>query len=138
MYKTYRTQRINKNWGPQISCQVDDNILYNTVYTKDMIKNDRTCIYIYLYSKIQYIICIYIFTRYVYIHPRHLTWILKIAMFKGSYLFQTIILGIHVGFRGGQPLRLVEEVLRLDRRGQRATTLFPGWCQNTFCYTPEV
>jgi len=24
----------------------------------------------------------------------------KIAMFKGSYLFQTIILGINVGFRG--------------------------------------
>ena len=33
------------------------------------------------------------------LHPRNLTWIPNIAMFKGSYLFQTIILGIHVSFR---------------------------------------
>ena len=33
------------------------------------------------------------------IHPRNLTQIPKIASFKGSYLFQTIILGIHVSFR---------------------------------------
>ena len=34
------------------------------------------------------------------VQPRKLTWIPKMAIFKGSrYLFQTIILGIHVSFR---------------------------------------
>ena len=34
------------------------------------------------------------------LHPGNRTWISKIAMFKGSYRFQTIILGIHVSFGG--------------------------------------
>ena len=33
------------------------------------------------------------------IHHRKLTWIPKMVIFKGSYLFQTIIMGIHVSFR---------------------------------------
>ena len=34
------------------------------------------------------------------LHSRNLTKIPKIAIFEGSYLFQTIILGIHVSFQG--------------------------------------
>ena len=32
--------------------------------------------------------------------PRNLTKIPKLAIFKGNHLFQTILLGIHVSFRG--------------------------------------
>ena len=35
-----------------------------------------------------------------WIYPWNLTWIPKMAIFKKSHLFQTIILGIHVSFRG--------------------------------------
>ena len=34
------------------------------------------------------------------VHPRKLTWIPKMAIFKRNHLLQTIILGIHVSFRG--------------------------------------
>ena len=34
------------------------------------------------------------------LHPRKLTWIPKMAIFKRDHLLQTIILGIHVSFRG--------------------------------------
>ena len=34
------------------------------------------------------------------VHPRKLTWIPKIAIFKRSHLFEAIILGIHVRFPG--------------------------------------
>ena len=38
--------------------------------------------------------------KWITIHPRKLTWIPKMAIFKRNHLFQTIILGIHVSFRG--------------------------------------
>ena len=53
-----------------------------------------TCTYA---SQPEYYSIIYIYRT---IHPGKLTWIPKIAMFKGSYLFQGIILGIHVSFWG--------------------------------------
>ena len=37
--------------------------------------------------------------RYIEIQTRNLTRIPETAMFQGSYIFQTIILGIHVSFR---------------------------------------
>ena len=39
-------------------------------------------------------------TRHVGKTPDKLTWIPKMAIFERKYLLQTIILGIHVGFRG--------------------------------------
>ena len=60
------------------------------------------------------------------LHPRNLTQIPKIAIFKGSYLFQTIILGIHVSFRECIPYT----------RFPRTILQFPlfRWVDWTWCY----
>ncbi len=41
------------------------------------------------------------------IHPRNLTWIPNMAIFKRSHHFQTIILGIRISFRGCGIIHLI-------------------------------
>ena len=72
-----------------------------------------SCIYIYIFRRYNDIGCLAFFIRAGQPDPRNapplrnkashsrkLTWIPKLAIFERRYHFKTIILGIHVSFRG--------------------------------------